>query len=76
MENYHFSNEQINLACQQVEKTLVSYGVERREAIRIKATAGNVSGWQLTLIEVADSLDMIDQKVLHEGDPNTNGIEH
>ena len=40
------------------------------------ATAGNVSGWQLTLIDVADSLDMIDQKVLHEEDPNTNGIEH
>lgn len=40
------------------------------------ATAGNVSGWQLTLIDVADSLGMIDQKVLHEEDPNTNGIEH
>ena len=40
------------------------------------ATAGNVSGWQLTLIDVADSLGMIDQKVLHEEEPNTNGIEH
>ena len=40
------------------------------------ATAGNVSGWQLTLIDVADSLDMVDQKVLHEEDPKTNGVEH
>ena len=37
------------------------------------AAAGNVSEWQLTLIDIADSLDMIDQKVLHD---NTNGIEH
>lgn len=38
------------------------------------ATAGNVSGWQLTLIEVADSLNMIDQTVLHKEDSNTNDI--
>lgn len=40
------------------------------------ATAGSVSGWQLTLIDVADSLNMIDRKVLHSEETNTNGIEH
>ena len=38
MDNYIFSNEQIDQACQQVEKALVVYGVERREALRIKLT--------------------------------------
>jgi L-cystine uptake protein TcyP (sodium:dicarboxylate symporter family) len=28
-------------------------------------TACNVSGWQLTLIDVADSLDMLDKETLH-----------
>jgi Na+/H+-dicarboxylate symporter len=40
------------------------------------ATVSNVSGWQLTLIDVADSLNMIDQKVLHKEETNTNGIKH
>ena len=39
------------------------------------ATAGNVSGWQLTLIDVADSLNMIDRKVLYEKENNANAIE-
>lgn len=39
------------------------------------ATAGNVSGWQLTLIDVADSLNMIDRKVLYEKGTNANAIE-
>ena len=30
------------------------------------ATACNVSGWQLTMVEVADSLDMLDREVLHK----------
>ena len=30
------------------------------------ATAGEVSGWQLTMIEIADSLNMIDRTVLHK----------
>ena len=30
------------------------------------ATACNVSGWQLTLIDVADSLDMLDKETLHK----------
>ena len=38
MDKYIFSNEQIDQACQQVEKALVAYGVERREALRIKLT--------------------------------------
>ena len=38
MEKYVFSNTQINLACQQVEKSLIAYGVEYREALRIKLT--------------------------------------
>lgn len=36
------------------------------------STAVNVSSWQLTLIEVADSLNMIDRKVLHKEENNTN----
>ena len=38
MDNYIFSNTQIDQACQKVEKALVAYGVERREALRIKLT--------------------------------------
>lgn len=38
MDTYIFSNSQIDQACQQVEKALVAYGVERREALRIKLT--------------------------------------
>ena len=38
MEKYVFSNTQIDQASQQVEKMLASYGVERREALRIKLT--------------------------------------
>ena len=38
MDTYNFSNEQIDQACQQVEKALVTYGVERREALRIRLT--------------------------------------
>ena len=38
MEKYVFSNSQIDRACQQVEKALAAYGVERREALRIKLT--------------------------------------
>jgi L-cystine uptake protein TcyP (sodium:dicarboxylate symporter family) len=35
------------------------------------ATACNVSGWQLTLIDVADSLNMLDQEALRKDDrPN------
>lgn len=36
MEKYIFSNAQIDQASQQVEKMPTSYGVERREALRIK----------------------------------------
>ena len=36
------------------------------------AAATNVSGWQLTLIEVADSLDMLDKEVLHRKEKKTN----
>ena len=38
MDKYIFSNEQIDQACRQVEKAMISYGVERREALRIKLT--------------------------------------
>ena len=38
MDKYIFSNTQINQACQQMEKALVAYGVEQREALRIKLT--------------------------------------
>ena len=38
MEKYIFSNAQIDHACQQVEKALAAYGVERREALRMKLT--------------------------------------
>ena len=38
MEKYVFSNTQIEKASQQVDKTLATYGVERREALRIKLT--------------------------------------
>ena len=38
MHEYIFSNAQIDQACEQVEKALVAYGVERREALRIKLT--------------------------------------
>ena len=42
MDKYVFSNEQIDRACQQVEKAMISYGVERREALRIKLTLEEV----------------------------------
>lgn len=42
MEPYVFSNTQINQACQQVEKSLLAYGVERREALRVKLTLEEV----------------------------------
>ena len=29
-------------------------------------TAMNVTGWQLTMIDVADSLDMLDKETLHK----------
>ena len=38
MEQYIFSNSNIDLACEQVGKFLDSAGVERREALRIKLT--------------------------------------
>ena len=38
MEKYVFSNAHIDQASQQVEKMLASYGVDRREALRIKLT--------------------------------------
>ena len=38
MDKYSFSNTLIDQACQQVEKALVVYGVDRREALRIKLT--------------------------------------
>ena len=34
--------------------------------IDFPATACNVSGWQLTMTEVADSLDMLDKETLHK----------
>ena len=34
--------------------------------IDFPATACNVSGWQLTMIEVADSLDMLDKETLRK----------
>ena len=38
--------------------------------INFPCTACDVSSWQLTMIDVADSLDMLDEKVLHK--KNTN----
>ena len=38
MEQYNFSNSNIDLACEQVGKFLADSGVERREALRIKLT--------------------------------------
>ena len=88
---------------------MVTYGVERREALRIRLTFEEVlleyqeklgeeaSFWvrcnsRFSTISVPliflsvlgsicsmgnmETLGMIDQKVLHEEDPNTNGIEH
>ena len=34
--------------------------------IDFPATACNVSGWQITMIEVADSLDMLDKETLQK----------
>ena len=34
--------------------------------IDFPATACNISGWQLTMIDVADSLDMLDKETLHK----------
>ena len=34
-------------------------------------TACDISGWQLTMIDVADSLNMLDQEVLHKEEFNT-----
>ena len=34
--------------------------------IDFPATACNVSGWQLTMIQIADSLDMLDKETLHK----------
>ena len=42
MEQYHFSNDNIALACEMVGKFLASAGVERREALRIKLTLEEV----------------------------------
>ena len=38
VDKFTFSNTEINRACQQVENALVAYGVERREALRIRLT--------------------------------------
>lgn len=38
MEQYSFSNDNIDLSCEKVEKFLSSAGVERREILRIKLT--------------------------------------
>ena len=42
MERYNFSNNNIDLACEQVGKFLAKSGVERREALRIKLTLEEV----------------------------------
>ena len=34
-------------------------------------TTCNISGWQLTMIDVADSLGMLDREVLHKKENNT-----
>ena len=34
--------------------------------IDFPATACNVSGWQLTMIHVADTLNMLDEETLHK----------
>ena len=34
--------------------------------LEFPATVCNVSGWQLTMIDVADSLDMLDKDTLHK----------
>lgn len=34
--------------------------------IDFPATACNVSGWQLTMIHVADTLNMLDEEALHK----------
>ena len=36
--------------------------------VNFPASACSVSGWQLTMIEVADSLDMLDKKTLYKAD--------
>ena len=38
METFHFSNSDIDLACERVGEFLAKSGVERREALRIKLT--------------------------------------
>ena len=38
-------------------------------------TACNVSGWQLTMIDVADSLNMLDKEVLHKDEPKATKTE-
>ena len=38
MEQYHFSNEHIDSACEAVGKFLAKAGVDRREALRVKLT--------------------------------------
>ena len=38
MEQYNFSNSNIDLACEEVGKFLASAGVDRREALRLKLT--------------------------------------
>ena len=38
MEQYNFSNSNIDLACEEVGEFLAKVGVERREALRTKLT--------------------------------------
>ena len=42
MNLYHFTNNDIDLACREIDKFLASSGVERREALRIKLSCEEV----------------------------------
>ena len=42
MKQYHFSNNDIDLACEEVGVFLTTVGVEKREALRVKLTVEEV----------------------------------
>ena len=77
MEQLNFSNSNIDLACEEVGIFLTSVGVEKREALRIGSpwkrfcwipgkSWALTDGWQLTMIHVADTLNMLDEEALHK----------
>ena len=73
METFNFSNSNIDLACEEVGKFLASAGGDRREALCLKRTFEEVLleyqskfGEDATMMDVADSLDMLDKETLHK----------